>query len=120
MKSDARRAIISMFDVIDSCQWEKLGEHFHTDIQYRRPGYETIRGLADLIDFYENRRVIQHGRHVVENVCTGHGDDVLSVVGSFAGVDRRGRQLAVRFCDVYHLRGAKILSRETFFNAPAV
>lgn len=120
MKSDARCTIISMFNVIDSCQWEKLSEHFHPDIQYLRPGYDTIFGLADLIDFYENRRIIKHGRHIVENVCTGPDEEVVSVVGSFTGFDRRGKQLAVRFCDVYHLSDEKIKNRETFFNAPSV
>lgn len=120
MKADIAENILSMFDLIDSCQWPQLENHFHSDVQYLRPGYEPINGLVELLDFYMNRRIIKTGRHVVETVCSGESGKAISAIGSFVGVDKQGKNLKVRFCDVYHLEGGKIRRRETFFDAPAV
>ncbi|MFP5392108.1 MAG: nuclear transport factor 2 family protein [Gammaproteobacteria bacterium] len=109
-----------MFSLIDACEWPQLEQHFHSDIEYRRPGYPPINGIDDLLDFYKNRRIIKSGQHVVETVCEADSGRAVSAMGSFVGTDRQGKDLRVRFCDVYHLEDGKIRRRETFFDAPAV
>ena len=120
MKSSSIETIVSMFESIDACRWNDLAKYFHDDIRYIRPGYPPIEGLADLIDFYRNRRIIKSGHHELELLCVGESGQALSAIGSFAGFDRCGNALSVRFCDVYRLDGEKVKSRETFFDSPAV
>lgn len=120
MNSDFSNSIRSMFAAIDSCQWHELSHYFHPNVEYDRPGYTRISGLDDLLDFYLNRRIIKQGQHTVETVCTEHGGRSLSVTGHFVGIDRQGKNLDVRFCDVYQLKEGKIIKRETFFNSPSV
>jgi ketosteroid isomerase-like protein len=120
MKNDFAEVVASIFSVIDSCQWAKLPEHFHPDVQYLRPGYKPIVGLADLLDFYENRRIIKAGKHMIEAVCSSDRGNVISASGSFAGIDRHGNDLRTRFCDVYYMQDGKVKRRETFFDSPAV
>jgi ketosteroid isomerase-like protein len=112
--------ILTMFAAIDSCRWQELVKYFHPRVDYVRPGYEPISGLVELLDFYENRRIIQTGHHTVESIWTWQTGTTCSVVGIFKGVGRDGRDLQVRFCDVYHLEDGMIRHRETFFSSPAV
>jgi ketosteroid isomerase-like protein len=117
---DLRQKVQTMFEHIDASDWSRLTDHFHPDVEYRRPGYEPIHGLDDLRSFYVSKRIIKSGRHHVESVFVDQEGASASVMGSFAGADRHGRALAVRFCDVYLFRDDKIVRRETFFDAPAV
>jgi len=120
MNDDLKQKILQMFKHIDSSDWAKLQEHFHTDVEYRRPGYEAIRGLEELLDFYASKRIIKSGEHRLESIFYGPSGSSLSVTGSFKGADRQGQPLSVRFCDVYVFENDKIIERETFFSAPAV
>jgi ketosteroid isomerase-like protein len=117
---DLRHKVQLMFEHIDASDWSRLDEHFHPDVEYRRPGYDVIKGLEDLRSFYVSKRVIKTGQHRVESVFLDPEGDSASVIGSFSGADRQGQALAVRFCDVYSFLGDKIVRRETFFNSPAV
>ena len=118
--TSARASIVAMFSAIDACEWPRLPEYFHDEIVYLRPGYEPIRGLADLLDFYAHRRIIRSGKHIIETTCVSGNGNTLSATGSFSGVDRSGKTVRVRFCDVYVFQSGKIRWRETFFNSPAV
>lgn len=117
---NAQDFIADMFEVIDSSDWENLASYFHHEIQYSRPGFFVISGLADLIDFYRNRRIILAGKHSVENLCASDSQKCVIASGSFSGFDRGNRPLTVRFCDVYLFQNERIFRRETFFNSPAV
>jgi ketosteroid isomerase-like protein len=114
------QSIAKMFSAIDECAWPRLSEYFHDDVVYIRPGYDPIRGLADLLDFYAHRRIIAKGKHTIEETCVGSNGNMISATGSFTGVDRSGKTVEVRFCDVYVFQTGKIRRRETFFNSPAV
>ncbi|MES2938880.1 MAG: nuclear transport factor 2 family protein [Pseudomonadota bacterium] len=118
--ADLGARVAGMFALIDIARWDALAAYFHDDVDYIRPGYAPIRGLADLLDFYRHRRIVHSGCHVLELLCTDASGQAVSATGSFTGTDRQGHPLAVRFCDVYRFRGVKIARRETFFNAPAV
>jgi ketosteroid isomerase-like protein len=112
--------VLQMFQHIDSSDWARLDDHFHPNVEYHRPGYDSIKGLDELRQFYVDKRVIKTGRHQLESVFYGPGGESLSVTGSFHGADKAGRDLSVRFCDVYFFEDDKIIRRETFFDAPAV
>ncbi len=120
MTDDLKQKIVQMFRHVDAADWPALTQYFHADVEYRRPGYAAIRGLPDLLDFYECRRIIKTGEHRLESMFHDDGGHALSVTGSFRGADREGRPLDVRFCDVYVFEDEKIIRRETFFSAPAV
>jgi ketosteroid isomerase-like protein len=120
MSQEITTAIQSMFELIDSAQWPELEKHFHDDVLYFRPGYEPIIGLNDLLDFYMNRRIIMKGKHILETFCSARDGNTVSAVGSFTGVDKQGKALKVRFCDIYQIESGKIRRRETFFDRPAV
>lgn len=117
---NTKNFINDMFEVIDSNDWENLASHFHHEIQYSRPGFTVISGLADLIDFYRNRRIILAGKHSIEKLCASDSHKCVIACGSFSGFDRGNRPLSVRFCDVYLFQHERIFRRETFFNSPAV
>lgn len=118
--ADPAARIAGMFARIDACEWDALAAYFHADVEYLRPGYDPIHGLDALLDFYRLRRAIGGGRHVLELLCTADAGRAVCATGTFTGISRQGEPLAVRFCDVYQFRGARIARRETFFNAPAV
>lgn len=110
-----------MFEVIDMCEWNRLSDYFNKDIVYIRPGYAKIEGLDALFQFYAEIREIASGHHQIERVYYDFEDvSAVNVIGSFFGLNRRGQQLAVRFCDAYLFSGEKISLRETYFNSPAV
>lgn len=117
---NTKNFINDMFKVIDNNDWENLSSYFHHEIQYSRPGFAVISGLADLIDFYCNRRIILTGKHSIENLCASDSHKCVIASGSFSGFDQGYRPLRVRFCDVYLFQHGRIFRRETFFNSPAV
>lgn len=117
---NAKNFIDAMFETIDSSDWENLASYFHHEIQYSRPGFAVISGLADFIDFYRNRRIILTGKHSIEYLCASDSQKCAIVSGSFSGFDRGNRPLIARFCDVYNFQNERIFRRETFFNSPAV
>lgn len=118
--TNASHQIRCLFELIDAAQWSELGTFFHPQVDYLRPGFDPIRGLDALTDFYCHRRCVKTGRHVVERVCTGGDGRSVVAVGSFTGRDHDGRSLNVRFCDVYEFEEGKVRRRETFFNSPAI
>jgi ketosteroid isomerase-like protein len=120
LPEDACQKVLAMFKSIDACQWAELAQYFHSDVCYLRPGYAPISGLADLVDFYLNRRVIKSGQHVIELICEADKGRAVSATGSFAGLSHDNRPLSTRFCDVYRFEAGKIRQRETFFSSPAV
>ncbi|MEU7622038.1 nuclear transport factor 2 family protein [Streptomyces hygroscopicus] len=86
---------------------------------YRRPGYEPMRGQADLMAFYTGERVIAEGKHtVVTTVADGRR---VAVNGVFEGVLKDGREVSLEFADFFELDAAlRFARRDTFFFAPMV
>ncbi|WP_064455605.1 nuclear transport factor 2 family protein [Streptomyces hygroscopicus] len=86
---------------------------------YRRPGYEPMRGQADLKAFYTGERVIAEGKHtVVTTVADGRR---VAVNGLFEGVLKDGREVSLEFADFFELDAAlRFARRDTFFFAPMV
>lgn len=113
-----RDFVSEMFGAIDSGSWHRLGEFFDSEVVYIRPGYPPIRGLADLVDFYANRRVIRSGTHVIEQVVADDSGAV--AIGEVDASLRDGRPVHVRFADAYRFRDGRIVHRHTFFDVPAV
>lgn len=107
-----------MFRSIDCCAWDDLGQYFDADIVYERPGYEAFVGLARVLRFYANERVVLSGAHKVESLLGSQ--DSLVCVGSFAGVSHTNTVLSVRFADYYQLRSGLIVFRRTYFYSPSI
>lgn len=92
---------------------------FAEDAVYRRPGYEPMRGHADLRSFYGQERVIADGTHTLTTVVTD-GRRV-AVHGVFDGVLKNGRQVTVEFADFFELNEhQQFARRDTYFFAPLV
>jgi uncharacterized protein len=110
--------IAEMFGRIDARDWEGLKSFFCPDVTYERPGYEMIRGLPSLLDFYQNVRIIASGRHSLTQIVVA--DESGACWGSFAGLHRNGADLGVRFADCYTFQDGKIKTRISYFFQPAV
>lgn len=107
-----------MFEVIDGCDWPRLGEFFTRDCVYDRPGYAMIEGLDRLTAFYRDERIIASGRHRIAEHFTGANG--LIVTGDFTGRLRNGNDAYVEFADCYAFAGDLIRRRRTYFFTPLV
>lgn len=120
MKEKLEQVVQSMFNSIDSSDWPALDTYFHPQIEYRRPGYDAIQGIAELHVFYEHTRIVKTGQHTISSLLCDPEAPSVCVTGAFHGIDKSGKDIAVRFCDVYQFQDEKIIRRETFFSVPAV
>ena len=111
-------SIVGMFAAVDSRNWSNLPMYFAGEVVYERPGYDPIRGINDLVDFYANRRIIASGRHELDSVVINA--DAGAVWGRFLGKSRSGDSLDVRFADTYVFSNGVILRRVSFFFTPLV
>ncbi len=71
-----------------------------------------------ILDFYLTKRIISLGQHRVERVLSDGAN--IACWGSFSGVAKNGRNLSMRFADVYRIREGRIDLRRTFFDSPAI
>ena len=110
--------IYEMFRFIDGCDWESLRSRFTDDATYERPGYEPLRGLEEILHFYEHVRIIASGEHQLDHLVV---DDVAGGCwGRFVGKGRDGSDLDERFADVYTFENGKIKTRASYFFRPAI
>ena len=110
--------ILGMFDAIDSKAIDQLPKYFDNTITYERPGFPVISGIEGLLDFYQNRRIIAEGKHMVESIVT---DDHRGVaVGVFKGRLKSGAKAEERFADACWFNGGKISHRRTYFFQKAI
>ena len=116
--NEAVGMIRAMFDAIDGARWEELPRYFAEDCVYERPGYAAPKGIAALLEFYRDIRIIGAGRHRLDRIISS-GEQAVAV-GQFEGADRDGRTLSERFADVYRLSGGRISKRTTYFFRPAI
>ena len=110
--------IRSMFEFVDTQDWDGLAQCFHDQIVYERPGYDPLVGKPAVLEFYRRIRVVSAGRHSIDRVLTD--GEFIACWGRFAGIAKDGRALRVGFADVYGLEGMLIRSRRTFFDSPAI
>ncbi|MER6948372.1 nuclear transport factor 2 family protein [Nonomuraea sp. NPDC000554] len=113
-----RDLALAYYEAVDAGDNDRLLSMFHPRVIYRRGGYAPIEGAAELRHFYENVRIIEHGRHMVDAlVCEG---DEVAVRGRFAGVSRDGRTLSAEWADFLSFDRDLIRRRVTYFLAPGV
>ena len=117
--TDARDLITRLFTIIDSADYDRLGDVFAAEAVYERPGYEPLQGLPRIEQFYRHERVIGSGQHTVEDVTCSETGSAVSF-GVFRGTSRAGEALEERFADVYRVQGGKIVQRTTYFFRPAI
>ncbi|MFC0105200.1 nuclear transport factor 2 family protein [Kibdelosporangium aridum] len=107
-----------LLKVIDLRDWDQLGTLVTDDVRYDRPGYPTIHGVAQLLDFYRHTRVIADGRHKLESLLTDQTQGFCW--GSFEGISRSGEPLFELFADWYVFEADRICRRRSFFYKPAI
>lgn len=114
----SEQIIRDLFRVVDARDWDAMRPFFCDDVVYERPGYEAIVGLGNLLDFYQNVRIIASGTHQLEQIVI---DDTRgSCWGRFVGINKEGISLDERFADVYVFQNGKIKQRRSYFYRPAV
>lgn len=104
--------------VIDAKNWAELATLVTPDVVYDRPGYRTLCGAAEFIDFYTHVRVIADGRHRLDSLLTN--EQAGFCWGHFEGTNRDGEPIAEIFADWYQFDGGKVSRRRTFFYRPAI
>jgi ketosteroid isomerase-like protein len=108
--------ITDLFTVIDSSEWERLGDVFVPDAVYRRPGFETMHGLDRIAVFYEHGRRIASGVHTLAGIVTDGRRG--ACWGRLAGRLVDGEPIEVEFADVYTFAGSRISERTSYFHTP--
>lgn len=108
--------IVALFTLIDSGKWERFPDVFTSDARYRRPGFETMRGLDRIIDFYRHGRRIASGQHVLTGIVAEDGR--AACWGRLSGRLNDGEPIDVEFADVYLLVDSRISERTSYFHTP--
>ncbi len=104
--------------VIDARDWAELAALVTADVVYDRPGYRTLCGVDEFMDFYRNVRVIARGRHRLDSLLTDASTGFCW--GHFDGADRAGEPITELFADWYRFEDGKVRERRTFFYRPAI
>jgi ketosteroid isomerase-like protein len=113
-----RGVVEQLFEAVDRCEWEALPRFFCPEIVYERPGYPPLIGLAQVLHFYREVRVIASGVHRLHDILAVR--DRAVCCGEFRGSRRDGTPVEVRFADAYAFSNGKIRTRCTYFFQPAV
>lgn len=121
------RRTLDYYEFVDSGDLTGLLDWFAPDAEYRRPGYEPMRGTEQLRAFYHGARVIDSGRHEVDamTVDTSSGDGRVAARGRFSGRLKDGTDVEVGFADFIDYRldadgTLRAVLRITYFDAPVV
>ncbi|MEZ7154957.1 nuclear transport factor 2 family protein [Streptomyces sp. MAD19A] len=115
----AAEAVRRYYQLVDHGDIDGLIALFAPTAEYRRPGYETLRGHAELERFYREERVIEEGRHTVTSLLVADAD--VAVEGKFQGTLRDGTETSLDFADFFTLTpDGTFARRKTFFYAPMV
>lgn len=108
----------TVLTVIDARDWSTLATLVTPDVVYDRPGYPTLCGAPELMNFYRHVRVIARGQHRLDSLLTNERTGFCW--GHFEGVARDGDPIAEIFADWYQFEDGKISRRRTFFYRPAI
>ncbi|MER5704533.1 nuclear transport factor 2 family protein [Micromonospora sp. NPDC002296] len=107
------------YALVDAGDVDQLVALFEEDATYHRPGYDPMRGSAELASFYGGQRVIREGRHTVNRVLAAEDD--IAVHGEFHGTLKDGSEVSLRFADFFVVApDGRFSRRDTFFFAPLV
>lgn len=107
------------YELVDADDVEGVLGWFADDAVYHRPGYAPMEGRPALAAFYGGERVIESGRHVLDEVIVA-GVKV-AVRGRFEGTLKDGSGAVVGFADfiVYDAEG-RAAQRRSYFEVAAV
>jgi steroid Delta-isomerase len=119
LPEDALARVRLYYRLVDDGDVSGLVRLFTPDAIYERPGYEPLRGHAELTEFYRSTRVIASGQHTLHGiVCDGAG---VAVQGQFEGTLKTGPSVQLRFADFFELSPDGLFSRrDTYFFQPMV
>jgi ketosteroid isomerase-like protein len=111
--------IRELFAIIDEgTDWDSLGKVFSPGAVYFRPGYEPIRGLTAIREFYDRTRQVSSGAHSIYRILS---DGQASCCwGLFRGSTKDGTKVALYFADWYRFSSELITYRRTFFYQPMI
>lgn len=116
---DNLESVHSYYRAVDSDDVETLLDLFAADAVYCRPGYQPLRGRAEIEAFYRGTRVIASGAHTLTTEVVGEG--AIAVNGTFNGVLKDGSTQQLRFADFFTFDDqGRFATRDTFFFAPMV
>jgi len=107
-----------LLNSVDAKDWVELATLVTPDVVYDRPGYRTLNGLAEFMDFYTHIRVVADGRHRLDSLLTDERTGFCW--GHFDGTNRDGEPIAEVFADWYQFEDGRISRRRTFFYRPAI
>ena len=109
--------VLELFRKIDARDWDALPASFCDDVVYERPGYEPLEGVARLMKFYREERVIASGEHRLERIVAD--GESAACWGRFVGLHRDGSAIDERFADVYTLENGRIKTRRSYVVRPS-
>lgn len=116
---DLRAVTHRYYQAVDAGDVTSVVEWFAEDGVYHRPGYEPMRGREALRVFYGGERLIESGRHRVDQMIV-EGRSV-AVRGVFTGRLKDGSEVTVGFSDFVDFDGAgRAVERHSYFDTPAV
>jgi len=112
------KLVRKMFSAIDACRFEELAELMHPDAVYERPGYQAFSGIGQIVDFYQNQRVIRDGCHAILDFVDDAGSAMSC--GHFLGRKRDDSAVDIHYAEIYRFRDGRIAYRRSYFYTPAV
>lgn len=105
------------YELVDAND-DSVFDLFHPEATYERPGYKLLEGRTEIEAFYRQERVIESGSHTLRSVIAS-GNQV-AVEGSFSGVLRDGRDVAIRFAEFFEVDSSTFKGRRSYFFVPSV
>jgi ketosteroid isomerase-like protein len=119
MTSTTEDLVRQYYELVDNGDTDGLVALFDPEAVYHRPGYEPLRGRAELRRFYVEQRVIREGKHDLDAIVRS-GESV-AVQGSFHGVLHNGNTVNARFADFFTVNSnTKFSRRDTYFFTPLI
>jgi steroid Delta-isomerase len=118
LDSTAEYVVRRYYELVDARDFAAMAELFASDVVYRRPGYDPMVGLEQMLTYYRSVRVIVSGKHHLHAVLSD-GSSV-AVAGTFYGQVKDRGHVSQGFADFFSIAEGKINARSTYFDAPAV
>ena len=109
---ELKQQLDKYYSAVDSGDFEELFSLFADEIVYIRGSIE-IRGMHDFRSFYLGQRIIESGRHSINQMIAD--PPYASVLGMFEGNLKTGEEVRIDFADFFEFSGQKIAWRKTYF-----
>ena len=114
----AEDIVLRYYRLVDARDFNGMAELFSVDVIYRRPGYETMVGLEQMLNYYKLVRVIESGKHDIRTVLS---DGIqVAVTGTFYGTVKDCGDVSQDFADFFSVSDGRISARSTYFDSPAI